>query len=167
MGAIVSKKNTDYVNNNWNELKCSPIGPLLQMIGIAPGNSNDTSQQCKSSEFSSQFNSSMTEHINMTSNLNKGVNAITGTINGIRTAIASMEQRAFQDLSSIATQIFSIYVKIGNIFYIIIKNLINIMNIFKQSINFGASIARLLIAFIDLLEIPVNSLISIITFFTR
>jgi hypothetical protein len=167
MGAIVSKKNTDYVNNNWNELKCSPIGPLLQMIGIAPGNSNDTSQQCKSSEFSSQFNSSMTEHINMTSNLNKGVNAITGTINGIRTAIASMEQRAFQDLSSIATQIFSIYVKIGNIFYIIIKNLINIMNIFKQSINFGASIARLLIAFIDLLEIPVNALISIITFFTR
>lgn len=167
MGAIVSKKNTDYINNNWNELKCSPIGPLLQMIGIAPGNSSETSNQCKSAEFSSQFSSSIKEHVNMTSTLNKGVNAITGTINSIRTAISSMEQRAFQDLASIATQIFSIYVKIGNIFYIIVKNLMNIMNIFKQSINFGASTARLLISFIDLLEIPVNMIISIITFFTR
>ena len=131
MGAVVSKKNSDYINNNWNELKCSPIGPLLQMIGIAPGNSSETSQQCKSAEFSSQFSSSIKEHINMTSTLNKGVNAMTGTINSIRTAIASMEQRAFQDLSNIATQIFSIYVKIGNIFYIIVKNLINIISFFK------------------------------------
>ena len=59
--------NKDFINENWNELKCSPLGPFLQMIGIAPGDAKNTSDSCKSSEFSSQFNSSMSEHINITS----------------------------------------------------------------------------------------------------
>jgi hypothetical protein len=67
----------------------------------------------------------------------------------------------------IATQLFTIYVKIGNIFFILIKHLINISEIFKQSVNFGAAISKLLIAFIDLLRIPVNALISLISVFTR
>jgi hypothetical protein len=167
MGSAVSKSNKDYINNNWDEIKCSPLGPFLQMIGIAPGNASDTSSLCKSAEFSSQFNSSMTEHINMTNSLSGGLNVINSTINKFRTVIASMEQRAFEDISTIATQIFTIYVKIGNIFYIMVKNLINIMSIFKASVNVGASIAKLLIAFIDLLRVPVNSLIGLISFFTR
>ena len=43
MGSAISQSNKDYINKNWDELKCSPIGPLLQMIGIAPGDVNDTS----------------------------------------------------------------------------------------------------------------------------
>jgi hypothetical protein len=167
MGHTVSKSNKDYVNNNWDELKCSPLGPFLQMIGIAPGDASSTSTQCKSSEFSSQFNSSMTEHINMTNKLTSNMNMISTTINSFRKVIASMEQRAFQDLSNIATQIFNIYVKIGNLMYVIIKNLINIMNIFKQTVNFGSAIAKLLIAFIDLVRVPVNGILDLINFFTR
>jgi hypothetical protein len=78
-----------------------------------------------------------------------------------------MEQRAFQDLSAVATQIFTIYVKIGNIMYVLIKNLINIMSIFKESINFAGSIAKLLIAFINLLRIPVNGVIDFVEVFKR
>jgi phage-related minor tail protein len=137
------------------------------MIGIAPGSASETSSLCKSAEFSSQFNSGMTEHINMTDKLSGGLNVVNSTMNKFRTVIASIEQRAFEDISNIATQIFTIYVKIGNIFYVIIKNLINIMNIFKATVNLGASISKLLIAFINLLRVPVNALIGLISFFTR
>lgn len=167
MGSAVSKSNKDYVNNNWDAIKCSPLGPFLQMIGIAPGSASDTSSLCKSAEFSSQFNSGMSEHINMTNKLSGGLNVVNSTMNKFRTVIASIEQRAFEDISNIATQIFTIYVKIGNIFYVIIKNLINIMDIFKATVNLGASISILLIAFMNLLRVPVNSLIGLISFFTR
>ena len=167
MGQAVSKSNKDYINDNWAKLKCSPIGPFLQMLGIAPGNVNDTSNLCKSSAFSSQFNSSMTEHTNMTGKLTSGMGVLSSTMDKFRNVIASMEQRAFQDLANIATKIFTIYVKIGNIFYVMIKNLINIMNIFRKTVDFGASIAKLLIAFINLLRVPVNGMISFIKFFRR
>jgi len=167
MGSAVSKSNKDYVNNNWDAIKCSPLGPFLQMIGIAPGSASDTSSLCKSAEFSSQFNSGMSEHINMTNKLSGGLNVVNSTMNKFRTVIASIEQRAFEDISNIATQIFTIYVKIGNIFYVILKNLINIMNIFKATINLGASISKLLIAFMNLLRKPVNGVISLAKAFKR
>lgn len=167
MGALVSKNNKDFINNNWDQLKCSPIGPFLQMIGIAPGDPNSTSSQCKSAEFSSQFNTSMTEHLNITNQLTGHLNIVQETINKVRKVIASMEQRAFEDLSMIATQIFNIYIKIGNLMYVIIKNLINIMNIFKATVNFGGAISKLLIAFIDLVRVPVNGILDLISFFTR
>lgn len=167
MGALVSKNNKQFINDNWDELKCSPIGPLLQMIGIAPGDPKSTSSQCKSAEFSAQFNSSMTEHLNITNQLTSNLNIVQNTMNKFRTVIASMEQRAFDDLSMVATQIFNIYVKIGNIMYVLIKNLINIMNIFKASVNFGAAIAKLLIAFINLVRVPINGMIDLMHFFKR
>ena len=167
MGVAISKSNKNYINDNWDQIKCSPLGPLLQMLGIAPGNVHETSSSCKSAEFSSQFNSGMTEHINMTNKLSSGMDMMNSTVNKFRTVIASMEQRVFEDISNIATQIFTIYVKIGNIFYVIIKNLINIMGIFKASVNLGGSIAKLLIAFMNLLRVPVNGLINLSSAFTR
>lgn len=167
MGSAVSKNNKDYVNNNWDQLKCSPLGPFLQMIGIAPGDPNSTLNSCKSAEFSSQFNSSMSEHLNITNKLTGGLDIISSTVNKVRKVIASMEQRAFDDISKVATEIFKIYVKIGNIFYIIVKHLINIMNIFKYTINFGVSIGNLLIALIDLIRVPINVIYKIISFFSR
>ena len=167
MGLLVSKSNTDYINENWNQLKCSPIGPFLQISGLAPGDVNETNNTCKSSQFSSQFNSSIIEHLNVTSKLTSSMNIVSSTLDKFRKVIASMEQRAFDDLSNIATQIFTIYVKIGNIFYVMIKHLINIMNIFKKTMDFSASIAKLLIAFINLLRQPVNGVINFIRLFRR
>ena len=167
MKQLVFPSTQNLVDKEWDKLKCSPIGPFLQMLGIAPGDVNDTSNLCKSSAFSSQFNSSMTEHINMTGKLTSGMGVLSSTIDKFRNVIASMEQRAFQDLSNIATQIFTIYVKIGNIFYVMVKNLINIMNIFSKTVDFGASIAKLLISFINLLRVPVNGMINFVRFFRR
>ena len=149
MKPLVFPSTQSLVDKEWDKLKCSPIGPFLQMLGIAPGDVNETSNLCKSSAFSSQFNSSMTEHVNMTGKLTSGMGVLSSTIDKFRNVIASMEQRAFQDLSNIATQIFTIYVKIGNIFYVMVKNLINIMNIFSKTVDFGASIAKLLLAFMN------------------
>jgi hypothetical protein len=167
MGSAISKSNRDYINDNWDQLKCSPIGPFLQMIGIAPGNSTETSAACKSSEFSSQFNSSMKNHLDITNKLTGGLNAVSGTVNNIRKKIASIEQEAFNDLSKVATQIFNIYIKIGNIFYTITKNLINIMAIFKSVVNLGASISDLMIGFINLVMLPINGIMMIIELFSR
>ena len=167
MGSAISKSNKDHINKNWGKLKCSPIGPFLQMTGIGPGNATSSSNQCKSSAFSSQFNSSMSEHINVTKKLSGGLNVVDATMQKFRKVIASIEQRAFDDLSKIATQIFTIYVKIGNIFYVIIKNLINIMGIFKAIVTLGASITKLIIAFINLLRVPINGVMDFIDFFKR
>jgi hypothetical protein len=167
MGSAVSKSNKDFINNNWDKLKCSPIGPFLQMLGIAPGDSQSTSNQCKSSEFSSQFNSSMSEHINVTNKLTDNLNVVNKTINGFRKVIASMEQRAFEDLSRVASQLFNIYIKIGNIMYVIIKNLINIMDIFKRTVDFGSAVSKLLIEFINLIRVPMNGIIDLTNVFKR
>ena len=167
MGSAVSKSNKDFINNNWDELKCSPLGPFLQMIGVAPGDANSTNNMCKSAEFSSQFNSSMSEHVNVTSQITGHLNIVQQTMNKFRAVIASMEQRAFEDLSAIATQIFTIYIKIGNIMYVIIKNLISIMSIVNGSINFASAIAKLLIAFMNLLRVPINGVIDFVDFFKR
>jgi phage-related minor tail protein len=103
----------------------------------------------------------------MTKKLTGGLNIVSSTMDKFRAVLASMEQRAFDDLSTIAKQIFGIYVKIGNIFYVMVKNLINIMNIFKSTVNLGASITKLLVAFINLLRVPINGVINFVEIFTR
>jgi hypothetical protein len=165
MGASQSNKN--YINNNWDKLKCSPIGPFLQMIGLAPGNISNTSSQCKSSEFSSQFNSSMTNQLNVTKNLTKGMGMINGTLDSFRKVIGSIQQRAFEDISKIAKIIFSLYVKIGGIIFVMIKHIVNIIKIFKSVNNVGASLGILMIAFINLIRDPFNKLVSLMRFFRR
>jgi hypothetical protein len=137
------------------------------MLGIAPGSPSSTANLCKSSAFSSQFNSSMSSQKSANNKLSGGLNAINGSLDSFRKVIATIQQQALKNVSMIATQIFNIYVKIGNLFYVIIKNLINIMNIFKSTVNLGASITKLLLAFMNLLRVPVNGLISFVEFFKR
>ena len=48
MGSAVSTTNKNLIDSEWDKLKCSPIGPFLQMLGIAPGDVNETSNLCKS-----------------------------------------------------------------------------------------------------------------------
>jgi hypothetical protein len=165
MGGIISKNNKNYVNSNWGDLKCSPIGPLLQAIGIAPGDSTSTANSCQSNAFSSQFNSSMSDQLNATSKLNEGMSSINGTMNKFRTVIANIQQKVFEDLSKIATMIFSIYVKIGNIIMVINKNLVNILSVFKHLINTGAAALILLMTFMNLIRVPINGLIKFVSAF--
>jgi len=162
MGAIISKNNQKYINSNWNELKCSPIGPLLQVIGIAPGDAKSTANKCQSNSFSNQFNSSMSDQFNATKKLNSGMGAINGTLNNFRAMFATIQQQIFKDLSKIADIIFGIYIKIGNIILVINKNLVNIMIVFKHMVNTSIAVAILLISFMNLLRVPINGVIKFI-----
>lgn len=163
MNNIISKKNKDYINSNWNELKCSPIGPFLQMIGVAPGDAKSTTNECQSNSFSSQFNSSMTDQLKATANLSSGLNQISGTLNKFRSLAATIQQQAFKDLARIADVIFGLYIKIGNIIMVINKNLVNIMDVFKNTVNTGMALGILIVAFMNLIRKPINGLIK----FTR
>ena len=162
MGSVVSKSNKDYINNNWNKLKCTPIGPLLQLIKAAPGNMKQTSEECSSNSFSSQFNSSMTDTFNIQNKLNSQMGFIHGILEKFKTIIATIEQQAFKDLSRIATLIFSIYIKIGNIMFIITQQLSNILSIFKSAVDTISAIGKLLFAFINLIRIPFNFMYGIV-----
>jgi hypothetical protein len=167
MGSAVSTSNTNYINENWDKIKCSPIAPYLQMMGIAPGNANDTATECKSSDFSSQFNSSMTEHLNVSNQLAGGMSIITNQMNSVRAVLANIQQEAFNDLSMVATKIFDIYKQIGQLMTLIIKHLTNILRINKDLINIGAYSSRLLIALINLISIPINGINDLVRMFSR
>jgi methyl-accepting chemotaxis protein len=164
---LVHHSTVHKANTNWNKLKCTPIGPFLQMIGIVPGNANDTANKCKSSAFSSQFNSSMTEHVNSTNQLASGMGTMTHTIQNIRGVLYNIRQQALNDLRMIFKQIFNIYIKIGNIFYVMIKHLVSIMEIFKAVVGVGTAISSLLIDFINLIREPINGINDMVQFFAR
>jgi len=165
MGNIISGKNKEYINKNWSQLKCSPIGPFLQSSGLAPGDPKETSNQCQSSSFSNQFNSSMTDQFKATNKLNQGMGMLGGSINKIRGMLATIQQQTFKDLAKVADIIFGIYMKIGNIIMVINKNLINIMKTFVDLINVGNSVAILLVSMLNLLRPPINGLIGLQTVF--
>jgi len=167
MGSVISKSNKDNINKNWGKIKCTPLGPFLQMLGLAPGNANDTTAACKSAEFSAQFNSSMTEHVGNTNKLTEGLGAISSVQDNMRKSFATIQQSAFEDLSSVATIIFGLITKLYNFYHIITKNLINITSIFNSTVNLGSSLAVLIISFINLLRIPINGVLSFVDFFTR
>ena len=165
MGNIISNKNKEYINKNWSQLKCSPIGPFLQSSGLAPGDPKETSNQCQSSSFSSQFNSSMTDQFKATNKLNEGMGMLGGTIDKIRGMLATIQQQTFKDLAKVADIIFGIYMKIGNIIMVINKNLINIMKRFVDLVNVGNAVAILLVSMLNLLRPPINGLIALQNFF--
>jgi hypothetical protein len=167
MGHAVSANNISYINENWDKIKCSPIAPYLQMMGVAPGNANDTATECKASDFSSQFNSSMTEHLNVSKELAGGMSIITNQMNSVRAVIANIQQEAFNDLSMVASKIFDLYKQIGQLMSLIIKHLTNILKINKDLINIGGYSSRLLIALINLLVYPINGINNLVTMFSR
>jgi len=159
--SIVSKSNKNFINDNWGKLKCSPIGPFIQMIGLAPGDPTKTSQDCKSSEFNAQFGSSMFSTNKLTSKLGFNINLITDQLQSFRKIISTIQQEAFKDLSQVAGRLVDIYAKIGKLFFILIKHLKNILRIFKESVNLGAGVTKLTIAFINLLRNPINRLMKL------
>jgi hypothetical protein len=161
MGGIISNQNRDFINNNWDKLKCSPMGPLLQMMGVAPGDVSETANSCRSSEFSSMFNSSMMEHVKNTNLLNKSMGMMSNELSNFRKVIASIQQQAFKDLSVIASKLFEIYVKIGNIFMVIAKHMRNILLIFKYAVDTGANLMKLVISLINLIRKPINFVLRI------
>ena len=163
--SVISNKNKEYISKNWGDLKCSPIGPFLQSSGLAPGDPKQTANQCQSSSFSSQFNSSMSDQYNATNQLNKGLGAMNGTINNIRNMLAMIQQQIFKNLSKVADMLFGIYIKIGNIVMVINRLMVKIMMVFKNLVNVGMALAILLISLLNLIRQPINAMIRLASSF--
>jgi hypothetical protein len=153
---FITNKNVDYINENWDQLKCSPIAPFLQMVGLAPGNSKDTANSCKSSEFNSMFNSGMLGHTKNLNMMNKSMNLVNGQLNSFRTVIANMQQQAFKDLSMVTSKLFEVYVKIGNIFMVIVQHLVRMLKIMRYSVDTMANLMKVFIALINIIRLPIN-----------
>ncbi len=158
MGLMVSSENKSFINNqkNWDKIKCTPLGNLLQTMGIAPGDPNSTAVQCKSSEFNQMFNTSMVGQNKNTNMLNNGLGMLTNEINSIKGVIKNIQQQALENLAKISSKLFDIYIKIGRIYFVFIKHLKNILNIFKNSVDVMTNILRLVIALINLIRQPIN-----------
>ena len=156
MGALISSQNRNFINSNWDKLKCSPLAPFLQMIGAAPGNAELTANECKSAQFNSMFNAGMSDHVNNMNLMNQSFGLIDGQMNKFRVVIANIQQQAFKDLSVVASKLFEIYVKIGNIFMVIAKHIRNMLKIFKFSVYTTTNLMKLVIALINLIRKPIN-----------
>ena len=50
----------------------------------------------------------------------------------------------------------------SNIFFVITQQLVNILNIFKSTVNTTAAIAKLLVAFINLIRLPFNFVYGVV-----
>ena len=159
--SVITNSNKNYINSNWGDLKCSPIGPFLQSSGLAPGDPKQTSNQCQSNSFSSQFNSSMTDQFKATSKLNEGFGQLSGSINNIRNMLVTIQQQSYKDLSNVADMLFGIYVKIGNIIMVINKNLMNILNVFKNLVNLGDAFGILIVSLINFIRPMINSIVHL------
>lgn len=159
MGNIISKKIQTKIDNNWEKLKCTEVGHLLQLLGIAQGDPTKTQNICKSSTFDNMFNSSILKFNKnfdlitvIVDGLNKQLNSMRKVVNGIR-------QQMFENLSKIATKIFMLYAMIANIFFILIKHIRNILNIMKYSINTGMGMFAIIGSLINIIRVPINKLL--------
>jgi hypothetical protein len=85
---------------------------------------------------------------------------ITNQLQSFRKIIANIQQEAFKDLSKIAKKLIDMYAKIGNLFFLMVKHLKNILRIFKESVNLGSGITKMTIALINLLRRPVNGMMK-------
>lgn len=153
---FITDKNVDYINENWDQLKCSPIAPFLQMVGLAPGDSNETSKSCKSAEFNSMFNSGMLGHTKNMNMMNQSMNLVNGQLNSFRTVVTNMQQQAFKDLSMVTSKLFEVYVKIGNIFMVIVQHLVRMLKIMRYSVDTMANLMKVFIALINIIRLPIN-----------
>ncbi len=88
--------------------------------------------------------------------LTKNFGMISSEMNTFRAVITNIQQQAFKDLSMVATKLFDIYVKIGNIFMVLIKHLRNILEIMRYSTDTGLNMMSLVIALMNQIRVPIN-----------
>lgn len=158
---VINSKNQKIINENWGTLKCSPIGPILQSLGVAPGNMNDTSAQCKSSEFSAMFDSKIKGQMNITNILGNNVKSMSNQMQSMRAVIKNIQQQSFKNLQNVATKLFIIYVKIGNLAMSFLRVFKDVLKVYKYLIHNLIGILRILIAFMNLIRRGLNKLFKL------
>jgi len=120
----------------WPEIKCTPIGLLIQPI-FGPSNvtMSENAENCTASVFSSMFNANISGTTSNIDSLTNITTSLTDSINDIRIKIASIQQSLYSTIDSIAIQILNAYSRIGNLVTIIITIIKKIGFIFGKIIT--------------------------------
>jgi phage-related minor tail protein len=153
---IISSSLKKKIDSNWDKLKCTEVGHLLQMAGIASGNSSTTSANCKSSSFNSSFSKNISQYtgkMNAFSSILEGLNK---EVNSVKSTISSIRKSLFESLQKVATKIFVLYATIANIFVIMMNHLKNILYIFKYSLNTSIGLFSIIGSLINIIRKPIN-----------
>jgi hypothetical protein len=153
---IISSSLKKKIDSNWDKLKCTEVGHLLQMAGIASGDSSTTSANCKSSSFNSSFSTNISQYtskMNVFSSILEGLNK---EVNSVKSTISSIRKSLFESLQKVATKIFILYATIANIFVIMMNHLKNILYIFKYSLNTSIGLFSIIGSLINIIRKPIN-----------
>lgn len=105
----------------WPEIKCTPIGLLIQPI-FGPSNvtMSENAQNCAASSFSSMFSSNISGTNSNINSLTSITSTLSNSINDIRTKMTSIQQSLYSSIDSIAIQILNAYSRIANLVTVII-----------------------------------------------
>ena len=153
---IISSSLKKKIDSNWDKLKCTEVGHLLQMAGIASGDASTTSANCKSSSFNSSFSKNISQYtskMNVFSSILEGLNK---EVNSVKSTISSIRKSLFESLQKVATKIFILYATIANIFVIMMNHLKNILYIFKYSLNTSIGLFSIIGSLINIIRKPIN-----------
>lgn len=153
---IISSSLKKKIDSNWDKLKCTEVGHLLQMAGIASGDASTTSANCKSSSFNSSFSKNISQYtskMNVFTSILEGLNK---EVNSVKSTISSIRKSLFESLQKVATKIFILYATIANIFVIMMNHLKNILYIFKYSLNTSIGLFSIIGSLINIIRKPIN-----------
>ena len=161
MGNFISKNIQKKIEDNWDKLKCSEVGSIFQMLGLVPGNAQKTQNMCKSSSFNNMFNTYMQKYNSNFNIISTILESLNNQILSMKKVINTLRQEVFNNLSKLSTKIFMLYASVANIFFIILKHIKNILNMFKYSINTGMGMFQIIGSLINIIRGPINKLIRV------
>lgn len=120
----------------WPEIKCTPIGLLIQPI-FGPSNvtMTENAENCAATSFTSMFTSNISGTTSNINSLTSITSSLSDSINDIRIKISSIQQSLYSSIDSIAIQILNAYSRIGNLVTVIITIVKKIGFIFARIIT--------------------------------
>lgn len=158
---IVFQSTQDKINENWDNIKCTPIGSILHFIGLAPDESDNTDTQCKANAFSAMFNASMSQYNGVLDSFNENIKTLQDSSNVMKNYMINMQKQAYHNLLVVADKIMALVQLIENLLYLVMKNISNLLNVFKYTIGTATNILNLFSALINQLRGPLNKLLRL------
>ena len=160
---IISSSLKKKIDDNWDKLKCTEVGHLLQMAGIASGDASTTSANCKSAAFNTSFSANIAQYttkMNVLSTILEGLNK---EVNSVKSTVSTIRKSLYESLQKVATKIFILYATIANIFVIMMNHLKNIIYIFKYSLDTSIGLFTIIGSLINIIRKPINWVLRLIT----
>lgn len=122
----------------WKKIKCTPIGQLLHPIFGPKGiSSSENSKICDSGKFSAMYASKISSITSRISSLNDIVTDINGDIDIVKDKIYDIKLEAINQLKTISKIFLKTFLKINNLFIMLLRIINRLMKIFGYVIKLG------------------------------